>query len=111
MDRLVIYYADSIEGNFLPHPVNALSLAGRNAGLVFYSGDQLIRPTMDCRKRYGHSILLKEIVLLTPEHFIEREIAHIYPTWAPGLNGTHGYCQNQDLVVYDGRRSVRPHGL
>jgi hypothetical protein len=111
MDRLVIYYADNLEGIFLPHPVNALSISGRNAGLIFCTGDRLIRPTMDCTKGYGRSMILKEIVLLTPECFLEKEIAHIHPTWASRLNGTHSYCQNQDLVVYDGRRIARPRGL
>lgn len=61
---------------------------------------------MDCRRGYGRSMILKEILLLDPTHFVEKEIAHIEPNWAPGLDGTHSYCQNEDYVVYDGRRTL-----
>lgn len=103
-DILAIYYAESLEGEFHPHPVNYRSLRGRNAGSVFYLDGRLIRPMMDCRRGYGRSMILKEIVELTPQRFVEKEIAKIEPNWAPLLNGTHSYSQNEDLVVYDGRR-------
>lgn len=110
-DRLVIYYADCLDGIFHPHPINARSIRGRNAGLVFSIGGRLIRPTMDCRKGYGISMILKEIVSLTPENFREKEIAWIQPTWARGLTGTHSYSQNEDFVVYDGRRCIKRDGI
>jgi len=53
-------------------------------------------------------MILKEIVVLDPDKFIEKEIAYIEPNWAPHLDGTHAYCQNEDLVVYDGRRTIFP---
>ncbi len=53
-------------------------------------------------------MILKEIVLLDPSHFVERDIAYIEPTWAPDLDGTHTYCQNEDYVVYDGQRNIFP---
>ena len=102
-DRLSIFYAQDLASPFLPHPVNGRLLRGRNAGSVYSMGDRLIRPTMDCRISYGRSLILKEIVLLTPTHFVEREIGYIEPTWAPGLKGTHAYSQNEQYVVYDGR--------
>ena len=53
-------------------------------------------------------MILKEIVELTPTSFIERETNRIEATWAPDLNGTHTFNMNEDLVVYDGRRSILP---
>ncbi len=109
-DKLLIYYAKDLEGPFVPHPINTASIRGRNAGQVFILDNQLIRPTMDCSVGYGKSIVLKEILSLTTQTFLEQEIATIDPTWAPNLSGTHGYSQNEELVVYDGRRtSVRRH--
>lgn len=103
-DRLRIYYAKTLDSEFLAHPINRRQVRGRNAGYVYWSNGRLIRPVMDCRFGYGRSMILKEIVLLDPEHFEERELALINPTWAPGLTGTHTYNQNEEYVIYDGRR-------
>lgn len=107
-DRLVIYYSKDLHSPFRAHPINCRFVRGRNAGPVFFLDGHMVRPTMDCRIRYGRSMVLKEIILLTPTEFIEKEVAFIEPNWAPGLEGTHTYCQNEDFVVYDGERVIDP---
>ena len=102
-DRLQIYYAKDLNSRFLPHPINRRRIRGRNAGPVYTANGRLIRPTMDCSKTYGRSMILKEILTLSTKYFIEVEIATIEPTWAPGLIGTHTYCLSDDYVVYDGQ--------
>jgi hypothetical protein len=106
VDRLRIYYSKTLDGTFLPHPINLQNIAGRNAGAVYYENGRLIRPVMDCSKGYGHSMILKHIEKLTPDELIETPIAHIEPTWAKDLDGTHTYNQNEDFVIYDGRRTI-----
>jgi hypothetical protein len=106
--ELCIFYAKELSSMFVPHPVNLEHIQGRNAGMVFFHEGRLIRPVMDCSKIYGGAMILKEIVDLTPTSFIEKEIRRIDPTWAPSLNGTHTFNLNEDLVVYDGRRSILP---
>jgi len=106
--ELRIYYAETLSSPFIPHPVNLEHIPGRNAGMLFTHNGQLMRPVMDCSKIYGGSMILKEIVELTPTSFIERETNRIEATWAPDLNGTHTFNMNEDLVVYDGRRSILP---
>ena len=104
---LSIYYSKSIFSGFQPHPINATKIQGRNAGKIFSYKGKLIRPVMDCGPggtAYGHSMILKEIVELTPTTFVERDVVDIKPTWAPNLSGTHTFNINNDLVVYDGRR-------
>jgi hypothetical protein len=101
-DRLRIYYAKDLNSTFYPHPINRRHIRGRNAGYVYFKNGHLIRPVMDCRIRYGRSMILKEIVLLDLEHFIEKEIAYIEPNWTPYLTRTHTYSQNEEYVVYDG---------
>ncbi|MES2199603.1 MAG: hypothetical protein V4489_05510 [Chlamydiota bacterium] len=105
-DRLCIHYAKTLDSTFHPHPINRRFIPGRNAGSIYYINERLIRPTMDCKKSYGRSMILKEILLLDPDHFIEQEIAYIESNWAPLLDGTHTYSQNEDYVVYDGRRNT-----
>ncbi len=106
MDKLCIYYAPHLEAEFKPHPINYRHVLGRNAGQVYQTGGRLIRPTMDCRGGYGKSMILKEILVLDPYRFQERELFYIGPNWAPHLDGTHTYSQNEDFVVYDGRRTI-----
>jgi len=102
MERLSIYYAKDLKSVFYPHPINALSLKGRNAGPVFFMKERMIRPVMDCTKKYGKAVILKEIMLLTTTEFVEREFSRIEPDWAPELEGTHTYSQNEDYLAYDG---------
>lgn len=103
-DRLRIYYATDLEAPFFPHPVNQLDIEGRNAGGVFWKEGKLIRPTMDCRLRYGRAIVFKEILILTTTEFEEREVGYIEPDWAPNLVGTHGYSMTDHHIAYDGER-------
>ncbi len=109
MDQLAIYYATDLKSQFFPHPMNHQRIKGRNAGNIFFKEGRMIRPTMDCSIRYGRSMILKEIVLLTKSEFIEKEINLIEPNWAPGLVGTHTYSQNEDYLVYDGERFILPY--
>ena len=105
-DRLRIYYANDLDQPFQPHPINQANLRGRNAGGVFLYKHQKIRPVMDCVKGYGHEMVLNEIRVLNPNRFKEKTIYRIKPTWAPGLDGTHTYNQNEAFVIYDGRRTL-----
>jgi hypothetical protein len=107
-EQLFIFYAKKLTDSFLPHPINTQFVQGRNAGPVFFKEGKLIRPTMDCSISYGKRMVLKEIVQLNPTSFIEKEIESIEPTWAPHLDGTHTYCQNEDYLVYDGHRNIFP---
>ena len=101
-DVLQIYYAKDLTSSFFPHPINGCHIRGRNGGSLFIRDGRLVRPVMDCSKRYGRAVILKEIVSLTKHEFIEQEIAAIEPNWAPHLVGTHTYSQNEDFLVYDG---------
>lgn len=104
--QLRIFFSESLHDEFKPHPINAHNIQGRNAGRIFYLNGHLIRPVMNCRPIYGYSMTLKEIITLNSLEFIEKDIYEIQPTWAPNLNGTHTFNLNEDLVVYDGRRSI-----
>lgn len=106
--KLRIYYAKDLHSQFFSHPINRQNIIGRNAGSIFFRGDHMIRPTMDCSIRYGRSIVFKEILILTTTQFVEKEVGSIEPNWAPGLVGSHTYCENEEFVVYDGERFICP---
>lgn len=104
---LRIYFSKDLAGEFLPHPINKEKILGRNAGGIYVLDNELFRPVMDCSQGYGWAISLRQIDRLTPFEFVEKEIYHIKPNWAPGLDGTHTFNINEDLVVYDGRRIIK----
>ncbi len=107
-DILMIYHAKDLEGKFLPHPINMRRVKGRNAGPPFFREGKRDRPVKDCSRGYGKFIVFKEIVELTPEKFTEKEIGRILPTLEDGLDGIHGYSENEDYIVYDARRRIFP---
>jgi hypothetical protein len=63
---------------------------------------------MNSEISYGHHIVLKEILTLTPNEFEERDIYTMNPDWAPRLKGMHTFNFNEDLVVYDGKVVSEP---
>lgn len=108
-DQLMeIYYSKSLLTEFQPHPINSQRLQGRNAGHPFTDQGKLIRPVMNSEISYGHHIVLREIVKLTPDEFEEREICCLNPDWAPRLKGMHTFNFNEDFVVYDGKVVSEP---
>ncbi len=104
-----IYYSQSLFSEFKSHPINSKRLPGRNAGNFFIDNEgRLIRPVMNSDISYGHHIILREILTLTPTEFEEREIYIMNSDWAPSLKGMHTFNFNEDLVVYDGKVVSEP---
>jgi hypothetical protein len=105
--QLLLFYSDSLTGEWKHHPANPLSLdvrEARSAGAVFQHGGKLIRPAQDCSITYGRAIRFFEICKLNPEEYVERPLGGVEPTWAPGLVGTHTYNRIEGFEVVDGGR-------
>ena len=104
-DELSLYYADSPLGPWQPHPLNPLQTnvaGGRCGGSPFVYRGQVYRAAQNGAQRYGHSLQIRQIVSLTPEHWEEREIAAILPDWRAGLIGTHTFNHADGVTVVDG---------
>jgi len=76
----------------------------RSAGGIFPYRNRLIRPTQNCDKTYGHSIILKEITFGV-NRYEETVCTTIEPSWYPGLKGTHTINMTEKLIVVDGKTS------
>ena len=48
--------------------------AARPAGNLFYTKDNIIRPSQDCRKKYGGQILMNEVLLWEKDNYDEKVI-------------------------------------
>jgi len=56
----------------------------------------------DCTGTYGRRMTLRQIEILTPDDYAEREVGSIEPDWTPGLLGTHTLNSAGNLAVIDG---------
>lgn len=110
-DELSLYFADSLDGPWTPHPRNPVVsdvTGARPAGRILEHRGELIRPAQDSSTGYGGAISLNRIEVLTEHEYREVRVGRIKPTWAPRLLGTHCYTTDGTYEVIDGyRRRLR----
>jgi hypothetical protein len=108
VDELHLFYADSLLGEWMPHPMNpVVASAGdaRPAGAIFSRNGQLIRPAQDCSRSYGRRVILNRIEVLDRNQYREIPVGSIEAirTGFWGLK-THSYNANGDYEAFDGYR-------
>ena len=106
---LLLYYAESIRGEWHFHPANPISTdirRNRGAGRVIQTENRLIRPSQSCAPSYGYSIDFNEITVLSKQHYEERPMRTITPEHWKGLSGIHTYNQAGNVELIDGRTTV-----
>jgi len=104
-DELFLFHATNPRGPWTPHrrnPVVSDARCARPAGKPFLWNGRWLRPAQDCTVTYGRRIAVREIEVLTPEEYSEREVCTIEPQWAPGLLATHTLNMADDMAVIDG---------
>jgi hypothetical protein len=77
-DRLKLYYADRLDGDWVEHPIspvvsNSLKIS-RPAGRIRQIGERPIRFAQDCTVTYGHNVTAMQIESLTKTEYAEAEI-------------------------------------
>jgi hypothetical protein len=109
-DELHLYWADDLLGPWCPHPLNPVKMdagSSRPAGAMVVDGDRIIRPTQDCRNRYGDGVVFQEVVVLDTTRFQERARHRLLPGGlAPG-EAFHTYNRAGHYSVIDAARSIR----
>ncbi len=109
-DELHLFYADSLESSWTPHPKNPVVSdvrRARPAGALFWEGGKLIRPSQDCSLHYGHAMMLNEIQVLSESVYREKPTGRIEPDWHPGSVCTHTYNRTEEFEVLDGMKINR----
>jgi hypothetical protein len=110
-DELYLFYADSLEEEWTPHPKNPIVSdvrRARPAGSLFYEDGRLIRPSQDCSLRYGYAMTLNEVQILSENDYKEKPCGRIEPNWCPGSICTHTYNRTEEFEVLDGMKIGRP---
>jgi hypothetical protein len=110
IDELFLFSADSLDGEWEPHPLNPVVSdvrCARPAGRVFVRDGQLIRPAQDCSRAYGWRLVFNRIEVLSRDEYRERPIGAIEPAPGSGNLRTHSYDADGVYEVLDGFR-MRP---
>jgi len=106
-ENLYLFYASSIEGPYTPHLLNPVLTdirSARPAGTPFLVNGKIIRPTQNCSKTYGGSIVLKQIEILSPTEFEESFVTEILPVKGRFSEGLHTLSKANDEILVDGKR-------
>jgi hypothetical protein len=107
--ELSLFSADSLFGQWRPHPKNPIVRdvrRARPAGRFFFQHGLLIRPGQDCSKRYGYAISLNRVDVLSETDYRETPLTAIFPNWMPRLLATHTFNQQGGFRLLDGQMLV-----
>lgn len=104
-DELFLFHTnDLLSGNWISHPQNPIvsdARYARPAGKIIKVNGRLYRPAQNAAKRYGYGMQIREIVVLSEDHYKERQVQSIYPNWAKDIIGTHTINHIGQLTVID----------
>jgi hypothetical protein len=108
-DELSIFYSETLQGDWKPHPANPVksdSRFSRPGGRIVRQGGRLFRPAQNCDRTYGAGIVWFEITELTSTRFNERKIADWDGQAELSMDGLHSFDQLGPLQAIDFKRSV-----
>jgi hypothetical protein len=108
-DELHLFYSDSLEGTWTPHPNNPVVSdvrKARPAGPVFEIEGSLIRPAQDCSITYGRAVSFQKITRLTENEYEEETVNRIEPPLERGNIGVHTYTFSNGFEILDAKREV-----
>ena len=104
-EELYIFHSDALVGGVWKahrrNPVVSDARHARPAGAFIERDGRVLRPAQDCSVRYGYAIRLHEIVTLTEDVYVEKEVARIEPTWDPRIVATHTLAYVPGLTMID----------
>lgn len=106
-ERLHLFYADSLLGEWTPHPMNPIKndrANARPAGALFVVDGQLIRPAQDSSVTYGGRLILNHVRTLTADVFDEVPYRIIVPQSKYYKDGIHTITAAGQYTIIDGKR-------
>ena len=108
-DELSIFYCETLQGEWKPHPANPVksdSRSSRPAGRIVQQDGRLLRPAQNCDRTYGGGIIWFEITELTSTRFSERKVADWDGQAELSMDGLHSFDQLGTLQAIDFKCAV-----
>jgi len=109
-NQLVLFYSDSLLGEWKLHPASPISTdirAARCAGPLFVDQGQWIRPAQDSSESYGGALHYRRILRIDTQHYCEEPAGSIDPQAIPGAIGVHTYSRAQPFEALDAKSRIR----
>jgi hypothetical protein len=106
-DELCVFSADSLDGEWVEHPMNPVvadHARARPAGYIFSRNGDLIRPAQDGRHRYGSGVVFNRIERLSETEYREVPIGRFDGGSIAENIGTHTYSFDGTFEAVDARR-------
>lgn len=104
-DELHVFYSkDLFSSEWIPHVENPISSNvsnARPAGAVFQHNNKLILPTQDNSRTYGYAVNFNEIITLSPEKIVLKELEKLEPKWNDNVVATHTFGRVGKLTFID----------
>lgn len=107
---LYIYFSKKISATFEPHPLNPVKIdinSARPGGTPYSNEGKLYRPSQNCSKTYGGSIIINEIIRLSTidfkESFYKELLPHEKSIYKDGL---HTLSNAGEYCLVDGKRWI-----
>jgi len=109
-NKLKLFYAEKLEGPWLPHTLNPVKTdirSARCAGTPFEHEGKLFRPAMDYSEKLQGKIVINRIDRLTKEEFVEVSVKEIFPySNSPYPDKIHTLTAMDNFTLIDGCREV-----
>lgn len=111
---LHLFSSRSPLGSWVAHPKNPVvsdQYTSRPAGALFVEEGQLIRPSQDCTRAYGESVILNRVETLSESEYTELPFDRIRADFLDGFSRTHTVNHNERWEVRDVMRYALKAGL
>jgi hypothetical protein len=102
--RLLLFSAEHIDGDWVPHPANPISADARwarNAGSLLHSADSLVRPAQDGSQTYGGAIRFRRVDCWNEREYRESDAGALLPDRFEQTLGVHTYNRSTNFEVID----------
>jgi hypothetical protein len=103
-DELHLYWSRAPFGPWAAHPGNPVISdvrGARPAGPLFSRDGRLYRPSQDCSRSYGHSVLINHVQSLGEDSYRETAVERIVPGWRKDALRVHTVGGKKRLRVID----------
>lgn len=104
-DELFLFYAENLlTDNWTAHPQNPIVSSvdcARNGGHFVEHKGSLFRYGQNSEIRYGGSLKVQKIEVMTTRKYLETNVSEMMPTWDKDLIGLHTLNRTDTLIVSD----------
>ncbi len=105
---LYVWFSSTLDGPFIAHPANPVKTdvrSSRPAGHFMILDGYLFRPAQNSSRTYGGSIVINQVISMTPNEYIEQQVIELKPDddWIFS-SGLHTISGDEKITLIDAKR-------